>query len=140
MQSGYTPSELRTAYDMAGLPTGAGQTVAVVEFDGYNPADIPVFLNQYGLPPLNLTNRLVDGATITPIQLPPPVGGGAIEVELDIEVVAGIAPGAAQIRSFSAIGSKSARKCTELLLTRMACAVGSMPTNRYIAWSASCAL
>src|SRR5262249_3316941 len=43
-------------------------------------------------------------------------------------VSAGIAPGAAQIRSFSAIGSKSARKCTELLLTRMACSVGSMPT------------
>src|ERR1700752_1752795 len=43
-------------------------------------------------------------------------------------VSAGIAPGAAQIRSFSAIGSKSARKCTELLLTRMACCVGSMPT------------
>src|SRR6185437_4153422 len=43
-------------------------------------------------------------------------------------VSAGIAPGAAQISSFSAIGSKSARKCTELLLTRMACSVGSMPT------------
>src|ERR1700738_2985030 len=41
---------------------------------------------------------------------------------------AGIAPGAAQMISFSAIGSKSARKCTELLLTRMACSVGSMPT------------
>src|SRR6185437_5376500 len=55
-------------------------------------------------------------------------------------VSAGIAPGAAQIRSLSAIGSKSARKCTELLLTRIACSVGSMPTKRYIAWSASCAL
>src|SRR5215213_8531985 len=49
---------------------------------------------------------------------------------------AGIAPGAAQISSFSAIGSKSARKCTELLLTRIACSVGSMPTKRYICWSA----
>src|ERR1700751_3667871 len=46
---------------------------------------------------------------------------------------AGIAPGAAQIKSFAAIGSKSARKCTELLLTRIFCAVGSMPTKRYIA-------
>src|SRR4029077_18609957 len=43
-------------------------------------------------------------------------------------VSAGIAPGAAQIRSFAAIGSKSARKCTELLLTRIACSFGSMPT------------
>jgi hypothetical protein len=32
---------------------------------------------------------------------------------------AGIAPGAAHIRSFAAIDSKSARKCTELLLTRI---------------------
>src|SRR5450432_122535 len=43
-------------------------------------------------------------------------------------VSAGIAPGAAQMMIFSAIGSKSARKCTELLLTRMDCSVGSMPT------------
>src|SRR5580698_8734941 len=35
-----------------------------------------------------------------------------------VAVSAGIAPGAAQIKSFAAIGSKSARKCTELLLTR----------------------
>jgi len=41
-------------------------------------------------------------------------------------VSAGIAPGAAQISSFSAIGSKSARKCTELLLTRIDCSVGSI--------------
>jgi hypothetical protein len=33
----------------------------------------------------------------------------------------GIGPGAAQTRIVSAIGSKSARKCTELLLTRIAC-------------------
>ena len=43
-------------------------------------------------------------------------------------VSAGIAPGAAQISSVSAMGSKSARKCTELLLTRIACSVGSIPT------------
>src|ERR1700722_13492517 len=47
-------------------------------------------------------------------------------------VSAGIAPGAAQMISFSAIGSKSARKCTELLLTRIDCSDGSMPTKRYI--------
>ena len=53
---------------------------------------------------------------------------GRSRVQGNAAVSAGIAPGAAQIRSFSAIGSKSARKCTELLLTRMACSVGSMPT------------
>src|ERR1700716_25879 len=48
-------------------------------------------------------------------------------------VSAGIAPGAAQMMIFSAIGSKSARKCTELLLTRIDCSVGSIPTKRNIA-------
>jgi hypothetical protein len=43
-------------------------------------------------------------------------------------VSAGIAPGAAQIINFSAIGSKSARKCTELLLTSIFSLVGSIPT------------
>src|ERR1044072_3982168 len=42
--------------------------------------------------------------------------------------LAGISPGAAPIRRFAAIGSKSGRKCTELLLTRIFCSVGSMPT------------
>src|ERR1700743_2953531 len=43
-------------------------------------------------------------------------------------VSAGIAPGAAQIRSFSAIGSKSARKCTELFLTTLFCALRFVAT------------
>src|SRR6476661_2481959 len=53
---------------------------------------------------------------------------GRSRVHGSVAVSAGIAPGAAQISSVSAIGSKSARKCTELLLTRIACSVGSMPT------------
>jgi hypothetical protein len=53
---------------------------------------------------------------------------GRSRVQGRVAVSAGIAPGAAQIKSFSAIGSKSARKCTELLLTRIACSDGSIPT------------
>src|SRR5437016_7746133 len=53
---------------------------------------------------------------------------GRSRVQGNVAVSAGIAPGAAQIKSFSAIGSKSARKCTELLLTKIFCSVGSMPT------------
>src|SRR3984957_14832314 len=44
---------------------------------------------------------------------------GRSRVQGRAAVSAGIAPGAAQMISFSAIASKSARKCTELLLTRM---------------------
>src|ERR1700704_4848404 len=53
---------------------------------------------------------------------------GRSRVQGRVAVSAGIAPGAAQIKSCSAIGSKSARKCTELLLTRIACSDGSIPT------------
>ena len=58
---------------------------------------------------------------------------GRSRVHGNVEVSAGMAPGAAQMMIFSAIGSKSARKCTELLLTRIDCSVGSMPTKRNIA-------
>ncbi len=89
---GYTPSELRTAYDMNSLissATGAGQTVAIFELDGYKTTDVNAYLSNYSLGSANYSNVLVDGATNT-------AGAGAIEVELDMEVVSATAPGAAQ--------------------------------------------
>jgi hypothetical protein len=89
---GFTPSELRTAYDMHSLISsadGTGQTVAIFELDGYLPADVDQYLSFYGLGAPKYSNVLVDGATNTP-------GAGAIEVELDMEVVSAIAPGATQ--------------------------------------------
>jgi hypothetical protein len=89
---GYTPSELRTAYDMNSLissDNGTGQTVAIFELDGYQPTDINTYLSNYSLGSAKYSNVLVDGATNT-------AGSGAIEVELDMEVVSAIAPGATQ--------------------------------------------
>ncbi len=90
---GYTPGELRTAYDMNPLisngDNGSGSTVAIFELDGYNPSDINTYLSNYGLGAARYSNVLVDGATNT-------AGAGAIEVELDMEVVSAIAPGASQ--------------------------------------------
>src|SRR6266852_720536 len=60
---------------------------------------------------------LVSGAKAGPFGLMRMPGRN--RVHGNAAVSAGIAPGAAQMISFSAIGSKSARKCTELLLTRM---------------------
>src|SRR5690606_31125142 len=51
-----------------------------------------------------------------------------------------IAPGDAQNRMSLATRTKSARKCSVLLTTSTRHCVGSMPTNRNIAWSANCAL
>ncbi len=89
---GYTPSELRTAYDMGSLisgDNGSGQTVAIFELDGYIPADVNTYLSYYSLGSAKYSNVLVDGATNT-------AGAGAIEVELDMEDVSAIASGANQ--------------------------------------------
>lgn len=89
---GYTPSELRTAYDMNSLissANGSGQTVAVFELDSYKSSDINQYLSYYGLGSAKYSNVVVDGASTT-------AGSGAIEVELDMEVVSAIAPGATQ--------------------------------------------
>ena len=89
---GYTPSELRTAYDMNSLissDNGAGQTVAIFELDSYSASDINAYLSYYGLGSAKYSNVVVDGASTSP-------GAGAIEVELDMEVVSAIAPGATQ--------------------------------------------
>lgn len=90
---GYTPSELRTAYDVNPLinagATGSGQTVGIFELDGYNPADINTYLSNYNLGTSKYSNVLVDGATNT-------AGNGAVEVTLDMEIVSALAPNAAQ--------------------------------------------
>ncbi|GCE28777.1 hypothetical protein KDA_42610 [Dictyobacter alpinus] len=90
---GYTPVELRSAYDVNPLlnarMNGNGQTVALFELDGYDPADLATYRQQYQLGPLNASNVLVDGATNT-------AGPNAIEVTLDMEVISAMAPGAAQ--------------------------------------------
>jgi hypothetical protein len=91
---GYAPNELRTAYDMNSLISqadGTGQTVAIAELDGYIPSDVDFYLSHYGLGSSKYTNVLVDGALNIPSVL-----GGALEVELDMEVVSAIAPGANQ--------------------------------------------
>ena len=93
-QSGYGPSDLSGAYDATPLQSsgvqGNNQTVAVFELDGYQSSDITQYLQNYGLGTPNISNVLVDGFNGS-------AGAGAIEVELDIEVVAAMAPKANQI-------------------------------------------
>ncbi len=89
---GYTPTELRTGYDMNSLissDNGSGQTTAIFELDGYKSSDVNAYLSYYGLGSAKYSNVLVDGASGS-------AGSGAIEVELDMEVISAIAPGANQ--------------------------------------------
>ncbi|HLI07634.1 MAG TPA: protease pro-enzyme activation domain-containing protein [Ktedonobacteraceae bacterium] len=91
---GYGPSDLLGAYDGNALHQanilGDNQTVAVFELDGYQSSDITQYLQNYNLGTPNISNVLVDGYDGS-------AGQGAIEVELDIEVVAAMAPHANQV-------------------------------------------
>ncbi|HLX40922.1 MAG TPA: protease pro-enzyme activation domain-containing protein, partial [Ktedonobacteraceae bacterium] len=92
--AGFGPPDLTGAYDATALQqagdAGNNQTVAVFELDGYQSADITQYLQNYNLSSPNISNVLVDGYNGA-------AGAGAIEVELDIEVVAAMAPKANQL-------------------------------------------
>src|SRR5438105_2988266 len=93
-QGSFTPTDLAGAYDVAPLHQagvqGNNQTVAVFELDGYQSSDITQYLQNYNLGSPSISNVLVDSFDGS-------AGPGAIEVELDIEVVAAMAPKASQI-------------------------------------------
>ncbi len=92
--SGYGPTELSDAYDTAPLASagiqGQNQTVAIFELDGYQPSDIQQYFQNFNLSTPTINTVLVDGSNGS-------AGAGAIEVELDIEVVGAIAPHANQL-------------------------------------------
>jgi kumamolisin len=90
---GYTPAAIHAAYNIkplldAGID-GAGQTIALFELDGYNPADIQAYLNYYHLGSPKYSDVLIGTATNTP-------GASAAEVELDMEQISAVAPEAQQ--------------------------------------------
>jgi subtilase family serine protease len=88
--SGITPATIRSAYDLPSSVTGSGQSLALMELDGYAASDITAYEKQFSLTTVPLSNVLVDGATGS-------AGGGADEVTLDIELMIAVAPGASQI-------------------------------------------
>ncbi len=98
-QNTLTPSQLATAYNFPSNLTGAGQSLALIEFDGYLLSDIGVYASCFA-PKVNVSSvvspRLVDLASALP------AGDGAIEDELDIEVALGMAPGLSTIHVYEA--------------------------------------
>jgi hypothetical protein len=92
----YLGNDFRVAYAPGVSLTGAGQSVALVEFDGYYPADIAKYESLANLPAITLTNVSVDGTSGEP-------GKNNQEVALDIEMLASIAPGLTQILVYEAL-------------------------------------
>ena len=88
-------SDFRAAYVPDATLTGTGQSVGLLQFDGYYPSDITAYKQQFGLPGVNLINVPIDGGVATP-------GSGNIEVCLDIEMAMSMAPGLSNIYVYEA--------------------------------------
>ncbi|SPE48899.1 putative Tripeptidyl-peptidase I [Verrucomicrobia bacterium] len=93
----YMGYDFRAAYAPGLGLTGAGQAVALVEFDGYYAADITNYESQAGLPRIPLQNILLDGYDGTPFN-----PSGILEVSLDIEMAIAMAPGLSNVLVYSA--------------------------------------
>ena len=91
----YLGKDFRAAYAPNVAVTGVGQTVGLLEFDGYYAADITSYEALARLPSVPLNNVLLDGFNGTP-------GSGNIEVALDIEMAIAMAPGLSQIIIYQA--------------------------------------
>ncbi|WP_165864557.1 protease pro-enzyme activation domain-containing protein [Capsulimonas corticalis] len=90
---GLSPSDIKHAYSLDSVTqTGTGQKLALVELDGYDPADVTTYETTYGLTHVPLQDVSVDNASG-----PPNSPDGQGEVTLDIELQAALAPGAAKI-------------------------------------------
>ncbi|HEU5226552.1 MAG TPA: S53 family peptidase [Ktedonobacteraceae bacterium] len=94
---GFGPKDLATAYDFAPLQNsniyGDNQSIALLELDGYQLNDVQQYANIYnlgGTGTINASNVLVDGFSGA-------AGSNAVEVELDMEVTAAVAPHALQL-------------------------------------------
>ena len=101
-QVAYIPSQFSKAYNYDGLHNaglhGEGQTVGVFELDGYSQADIQAYAQCFGGGNVPLSNVVLDGFNGQP-------GAGAIEVELDIEVILSMAPNLSKLVVYEAPNS-----------------------------------
>jgi kumamolisin len=90
----YGPAQLRAGYNFTAAPlaslTGTGQTMGLMELDTFQQANINSFDSNYSITPPAPTVQTVDGGVPSLSHS----NGGEIEVELDIEVMQGIAHGA----------------------------------------------
>jgi subtilase family serine protease len=93
LPAGYGPSDLRAAYGVSRAgSTGAGATIATVQFSGWNSSDLTSYTNAIGQRAPSVTQISVDGTSPSSFD----GAGGEEEVALDQEMLAAGAPSAAQ--------------------------------------------
>ena len=92
--NGYTGTDLDSAYGVTPTSSaGQGLTIATIQFSGWNSADAKTYAQAAGIPLTSgqITTVPVNGASPTTS-----VGGGDVEVALDVEAVLASAPAAKQ--------------------------------------------
>ncbi len=93
---GYSPTDLRGAYDVAsllsasGVNGAAGQHIAVYELAPYIYNDIAAYRTQYALGTASIVDHSVNGGAVEGD------APGTSEADLDIEVISALAPNATQ--------------------------------------------
>jgi alpha-tubulin suppressor-like RCC1 family protein len=124
----YQGSDFRNAYVPGTALTGAGQSVGLLQFDGFYQSDITAYESQAGLPNVPVTVVPVDGGISTP-------GSGAVEVSLDIEMVISMAPGVSQVYVYEAPNSTAywvdllSRMANDNLAKQLSCSWGGGARN-----------
>ena len=88
----YIGNDFRNAYVPGTSLNGSGQTIALVQFDGYYSSDIVAYENLAGRTNIPLQIVLIDGFSGVPTG-----NGGEVEVSLDIEMVVSMAPALANV-------------------------------------------
>jgi subtilase family serine protease len=127
---GYLGSDMRAAYYGGTALTGSGQSVGLLEFDGYNMSDVTAsFAGQPNSVPIH--NVLIDGATAGS-------DGDDAEQVLDIVQAASMAPGLSQIRVYIAPGNSQIgvgdvdifnQMATENIAKQLSCSWGWNPDD-----------
>ena len=100
LAGGYSldPENIRAVYDLpAGRTSGKGQSLGLLELDGWYQSDITEYEKAFGLPRLKPTLRSVDGGTGLPTD-----NGIVPEVTLDIDMALALAPGLDSIQVYQA--------------------------------------
>ncbi len=90
----YAGGDFRAAYAPGVALTGAGQTLALLEFAGYYPSDITRYEDDFQLPAVTVTNVLLSG--VTNVTQGANTANG-MEPALDIEMAVSMAPGLSAI-------------------------------------------
>lgn len=126
----YLGPDMRAAYYGGTALTGSGQSVGLLEFDGYNMSDVTAsFAGQPNSVPIH--NVLIDGATAGS-------DGDDAEQVLDIVQAASMAPGLSQIRVYIAPGNSQIgvgdvdifnQMATENIAKQLSCSWGWNPDD-----------